>query len=301
MAYGSRRAFVQFYYYMLTCFYFSAVELTVKPLIRRAQSDDHGTTLIELMIAMGLLMVIAAVALGSITLAENQQANTYARTVSISQAQLIAEAVTRAIRNANYTTVPADTPIIAASPYELYFYQQSYSNPINNQLAVIWLAGGSTGVSASSPPTTFETTNPGCLTTSPCSVEEKIYSLTPGGTGLLANSASNTNYLPIGSSGYLPDPTKNFGTGVVFSSTATTTPTSCSTAIFAANPASSPSTFTATSGTGIFQLYDGCLNPATGLDDLQTIRVTLQAQYQPNKPLVTITSYVQIRNLSSGS
>ena len=293
---------MQFYcYYMLTYFCFSDVELTVKPLIRRAQSDDHGTTLIELMIAMGLLMVIAAVALGSITLAENQQANTYARTVSISQAQLIAEAVTRAIRNANYTTVPADTPIIAASPYELYFYQQSYSNPINNQLAVIWLAGGSTGVSASSPPTTFETTNPGCLTTSPCSVEETIYSLSPGGTGLSADSASSTNYLPIGSSGYLPDPTKNFGTGVVFSSTATTTPTSCSTAIFATNPASSPSTFTATSGTGIFQLYDGCLNPATGLDDLQTIGVTLQAQYQPNKPLVTITSYVQIRNLSSGS
>ena len=101
--------------------------LIVRRLTQRVCSSENGTTLIELMIAMGLLMVIAAVALGSITLAENQQANTYARTASISQAQLIAEAVTRAVRNANNVTVPTDTPIIEASPYELYFYQQSYS------------------------------------------------------------------------------------------------------------------------------------------------------------------------------
>lgn len=260
----------------------------MRRLTQRAWPSEGGTTLIELMIAMGLLMVIAAVALGSITLAENQQANTYARTVSISQAQLIAEAITRAVRNANNVTVPTDTPIIEASPYELYFYQQSYSNPANNRISVIWLAGGT--VSASSPPPIFETANPGCLPTTPCSVQEIIYTPPSG-------SSYPEAYPPKVAGGFsLP---RNLGDGIVFSdSSPTTTTNSCSSAAFATGGSISASI---PSGMGIFQFYDGCLNSTSSLIDLQTIGVTLQAQYEAGKPLVSVASYVQIRNLGIGS
>ena len=257
---------------------------------QRVWSSEGGTTLIELMIAMGLLMVIAAVALGSITLAENQQANTYARTASISQAQLIAEAVTRAVRNANNVTVPTDTPIIEASPYELYFYQQSYSNPTNNRISVIWLAGGT--VSASAPPSLFETSSPGCSPTTPCSVQENIY--TPP-----SSPAYPVAYPPTVMGGFTLFESRNLGNEIVFSnSSPTTTTNSCSSAAFSAGGSVSTSI---TTGIGIFQFYDGCLNSTSSLLDLQTIGVTLQAQYEVGKPLVSVTSYVQIRNLGIGS
>ena len=266
----------------------------MRRLTRRAWFGECGTTLIELMIALGLLMVIAAVALGSITLAENQQASTYARTVSISQAQLIAEAVTRAVRNANNVTAPADTPIIEASPSELYFYQQSYSNPADNRISVIWLAGG--GVSASAPPSAFEGTNAGCSPTTPCSVQENIYSPPAG-------SASPESYPPTTAGGFTLLESRNLGNGIVFSNsspatTTTTTTNSCSSAAFSAGGSDSTSI---PSGIGIFQFYDGCLSSTNSLLDLQTIGVTLQAQYQAGKPLVSVTSYVQIRNLGIGS
>lgn len=257
---------------------------------RGLRVSETGTTLIELMIAMGLLMVIAAVALGSITLAENQQANTYARTVSISQAQLIAEAVTRAIRNAENVTVLTDTPIIEASPYELYFYQQSYSNPVNNRISIIWLAGGSLGVSDSAPPPKFGT-DPGCSLSFPCTVEESIY--TPP-----KNSSYPESYLAAGLTLF---ESKNLGTGIVFSnSSPTTTTNSCGSAIFTTGGSVSVSVVGG-SGPGIFQFYDACLNSTASLQSLQTIGVTLQAQYQSGKPLVSVTNYVQIRNLGSGS
>lgn len=264
--------------------------LIVRRLTQRVWSSEGGTTLIELMIAMGLLMVIAAVALGSITLAENQQANTYARTASISQAQLIAEAVTRAVRNANNATVSTDTPIIEASPYELYFYQQSYSNPANNRISVIWLAGGT--VSASAPPTLFETSSPGCSPATPCSVQESIYT-SP------TSSAYPVAYPPTVTGGFILFESRNLGNGIVFSnSSPTTTTNSCSSAVFSAGGSISTSIAT---GIGIFQFYDGCLNSTSSLLDLQTIGVTLQAQYEVGKPLVSVTSYVQIRNLGIGS
>ena len=264
--------------------------LIVRRLTQRVCSSENGTTLIELMIAMGLLMVIAAVALGSITLAENQQANTYARTASISQAQLIAEAVTRAVRNANNVTVPTDTPIIEASPYELYFYQQSYSNPTNNRISVIWLAGGT--VSASAPPSLFETSSPGCSPTTPCSVQENIY--TPP-----SSPAYPVAYPPTVMGGFTLFESRNLGNEIVFSnSSPTTTTNSCSSAAFSAGGSVSTSI---TTGIGIFQFYDGCLNSTSSLLDLQTIGVTLQAQYEVGKPLVSVTSYVQIRNLGIGS
>ncbi len=267
----------------------------VRRLDTRGWLGEAGTTLIELMIAMGLLMVIASVALGSITLAENQQANTYARTVSISQAQLIAEAITRAVRNANNVSVPTDTPVIEASPYELYFYQQSFSSPVDNRISVIWLAGGSSGVGTSNPPAPFEIANPGCAPTTPCSVQENIYRPPSG-------SSYPESYPPLTANGFTQLETKSLGNGIVFSnSSPTTTTNACSSAIFATGGSISISLNDGSSNYGIFQFYDGCLNAVSTLGGLQTIGITLEAQYQAGKPLVNVTSYVQIRNISSGS
>ncbi len=232
---------------------------------------------------MGLLMVIASVALGSITLAENQQANTYARTISISQAQLTAEAVTKAIRNANYPYSATDTPIIEASPYELYFYQGSYSSEGTNQLAVIWLANSTSATISSGSNFEGSSSAPSCIVASPCFLMENIYSYAP---------TSPPSYPPsYPPSGLTPGPQKVLGSGIVFPGS--TNP--CGSAL------SSGGSHLCTSGSGIFQFYDGSLNPATDLSNLLTIGVTLQAQYQVDKPLVSVTSYVQIRNLSSGS
>ncbi len=234
---------------------------------------------------MSLLLVIGSVALATITLSETQQANTYGRTLSIAQAQSIAETMTRAIRNAYSPISSASTPIIEASPYELYFYQQSYSNPGTGQLAVIWLAPSVTA----SPPSSFETAAPSC----PCSVEEAIYS-----------SSSSTSYGNLSGT----HETKTLGTGITppeANASGTTTTSlagtiACSKSTFSVGGSGTITTIP-TSTSGIFQFYDDCLSTTTNLSNVQTIGVTLQAQYSSSTPLVTVTSYVQIRNLSSGS
>ncbi|NNN16715.1 MAG: hypothetical protein HKL82_12800 [Acidimicrobiaceae bacterium] len=230
---------------------------------------DSGASLVELLVAMAMLGAIFTIGFTAISNFESQQSATYSKLISVSQAQIASDTLSREVRNADSPINQGATPIVLASPLQLEFYQQSYINPNVNRLVDAYL----------SPAADHNVLATHCTTTVPCSLVEKIFDP--------ATSTTPTSSFVLGDGIVLP----TNGT-----STSSTSLSQC------ANQAAPSTTFAQTIGSspGIFQFLDGCLKPTTDLAQIRAIQVNLAAQ-QSGGAQVTLTDLIELRNYGSSN
>ena len=230
---------------------------------------DSGASLVELLVAMAMLGAIFTIGFTAISNFESQQSATYSKLISVSQAQIASDTLSREVRNADSPINQGATPIVLASPLQLEFYQQSCINPNVNRLVDAYL----------SPAADHNVLATHCTTAVPCSLVEKIFDP--------ATSTTPTSSFVLGDGIVLP----TNGT-----STSSTSLSQC------ADQAAPSTTFAQTIGSspGIFQFLDGCLKPTTDLAQIRAIQVNLAAQ-QSGGAQVTLTDLIELRNYGSSN
>ena len=91
--------------------------------VRRVADDERGITLIELLMAMGLLSLVLAAAAGALASYQRTAASSDIRLENLAEAQTIMDVVSRDIRTATRPAQqPSESPFLLAAPNEVKFY-----------------------------------------------------------------------------------------------------------------------------------------------------------------------------------
>jgi prepilin-type N-terminal cleavage/methylation domain-containing protein len=91
--------------------------------VRRAAEEERGMTLVELLMAMGLLSLVLAAAAAALASYQRTAASSDIRLENLAEAQTIMDVVSRDIRTATRPAQqPNESPFLLAAPSEVRFY-----------------------------------------------------------------------------------------------------------------------------------------------------------------------------------